>query len=61
MSDIAGQTAGPNGLTFFEETHGYPRGNIGLKKILYAFNLTYPAPSIICIISSLEPRNSKHF
>ena len=23
------QTAVPNGLIFFEETHGYPRGNIG--------------------------------
>ena len=23
MSAIAGQTAGPNGLTFFEETHGF--------------------------------------
>ena len=29
MSAIAGQTAGPNGLTFFEGTLEYPRGNIG--------------------------------
>ena len=29
MSAIAGQTAGPNGLNFFEETHGFQRGNIG--------------------------------
>ena len=29
MLPIAGQTAGPNGLTFFEGTHGYSGGNIG--------------------------------
>ena len=29
MSAIAGQTAGPNGLNFFEETHWYPRDKIG--------------------------------
>ena len=29
MSVIAGQTAGPKGLTFFEGTHGYPGGNVG--------------------------------
>ena len=29
MSAIAGLTAGPIGLTFFEETLEYPRGNIG--------------------------------
>ena len=28
MSAIAGQTAGPNGLTFFEGTHEYPGGNV---------------------------------
>ena len=27
MSAIAGQMAGPNGLTFVKETHGYPGGN----------------------------------
>jgi len=26
MSAIAGQTAGPNGLTFFEGTFEYPKG-----------------------------------
>ena len=31
MFPIAGQTAGPNGLTFFEGTHEYPGGNIGKK------------------------------
>ena len=29
MSAMAGQTAGPNGLTFFKGTRGYPAGNIG--------------------------------
>ena len=29
MLAIAGQTAGPNGLNIFEETHGYPGGIIG--------------------------------
>jgi len=27
LSAIAGHTAGPNGLKFIEETHGYPQGN----------------------------------
>ena len=27
MVAIAGQTAEPNGLTYLEEIHGYPRGN----------------------------------
>ena len=31
MSVIAGQTAGPNWMTFFEGTHGYPGGDIGKK------------------------------
>ena len=29
MLAIAGKTAEPNGLNFFEGTHGYPGGNIG--------------------------------
>ena len=29
MYPIAGQTAGPNGLTFFDGTHGYPGFNKG--------------------------------
>jgi len=29
MLTIAGQKAGPNGLTFFEGTHGYLGGAIG--------------------------------
>ena len=31
MLAIAGQTTGPNGPTFFEETLKYPRGKIGFK------------------------------
>ena len=33
MLPIAGQTAGPNGLTFFVDTQGFPRGVSGFKKI----------------------------
>ena len=29
MLAVAGQTAGPNWLKFVEETHGYPKCNIG--------------------------------
>ena len=35
MFPIAGQTAGPNGLTFFVDTHGWPTGVVGLKKIKF--------------------------
>jgi len=31
MLYIAGQTAGPNWLIFFEGSHGYPGANIGTK------------------------------
>ena len=31
MLAIAGQTAAPNKLNFFEKTHGYPRGNLAKK------------------------------
>ena len=31
MSPIAGQTAGPNGLNFFVDTHGWPREFLGKK------------------------------
>ena len=31
MSPIAGQTAGPNGLTFFVDTQEWPRGVLGFK------------------------------
>ena len=34
MLPIAGQTAGPNGLKFFVDTHGWPGGAIGYKKIV---------------------------
>ena len=33
MSAIAGQTAGPNGLNFFEETHGCP-GSYNIYKYM---------------------------
>ena len=36
MLAIAGQTAGPNWLTFFEGTHGYPGGSIGLKNSFFS-------------------------
>ena len=32
MSPIADQTAGPIGLTFFVDTHGWPGGVLGKKK-----------------------------
>ena len=32
MFPIAGQTAGPIGLKFFVETHGWPRGKKAKKK-----------------------------
>ena len=32
MFPIAGQTAGPIGLKFFVDTHGWPGSDIGLKK-----------------------------
>ena len=35
---IAGQTAGPNRLNFFEETHGYPGGNKGKTKLVFFKN-----------------------
>ena len=31
MSPIAGQSAGPSGLTFLVDTQGSPRGVLGLK------------------------------
>ena len=34
---LAGQMAGPIGLTFFEGTHGCPVGNIGLKNSKFFF------------------------
>ena len=37
MLPIASQTAGPNGLKFFVDTHGYPVGVIGLKHLKFFF------------------------
>ena len=41
MLSIAGQTAGPIGLKFFVDTHGWRRGECdSLKKILSLFSKT---------------------
>ena len=37
MSLIAGQTAGPNGLKFLVDSHGWQRGVLGEKKIRNCF------------------------
>ena len=37
MLPIASQTAGPNGLKFFVDTHGCPVGVIGLKHLKFFF------------------------
>ena len=37
MLPIASQTAGPNGLKFFVDTHGWPEGVIG-QKIKFFFS-----------------------
>ena len=39
MFPIAGQTAGPNGLTFFEGTQGYPGGNKAKNSKFFHFFL----------------------
>ena len=36
MLAVTGQTAGPNGMTFFKGTHGYPKGNIGKKNNFFS-------------------------
>ena len=38
MLHIASQTAGPIGLKFFVDTHGWPRGCYRLKKIQIFFH-----------------------
>ena len=35
MLRIAGQTAGPIGLNFFLDTHGWPGGAIGFKFLIF--------------------------
>ena len=37
MSPIAGQTAGPNGLTFFVDTHGWPGVFILFKTFFFPY------------------------
>ena len=41
MLAIAGKTAGPNWLNFFEGTHGYPAGTIGQKTPIFFKNLIF--------------------
>ena len=48
MSPVAGQTAGPNELNFFVDTHGWPGGVLALKKFEYFssfFNFFPTGPS----------------
>ena len=63
MFPIAGQTAGPIGLKFFVDTHGWPEGDIGLKnpkKTFQKFPRATPGPS--CSISYKPPyRKINHF
>ena len=35
MFPLAGLTAGPNGQTFFVDTHGYSGGDIGLGEVFF--------------------------
>ena len=37
MLPIAAQTAGPNGLKFFVDTHGWPGGVLGKRKFEIIF------------------------
>ena len=46
MLPIAGQTAGPIGLNFFVDTHGWSTCAVDLKKITIFFNpRSTPGPS----------------
>ena len=48
MLPIAGQTAGPIGLKFFVDTHGWPGGDIGKKKIENFFFKIFSDSVYIC-------------
>ena len=52
MLPIAGQTAGPIGLTFFVDTHGWPGGVKG--KIYFKKNLSnkffYGEPAVLQLV-----------
>ena len=41
MLPIASQTAGPNGLTLFVDTHGWPVGVTGLKHLKFFFHFFF--------------------
>ena len=44
---IAGQTGGPNGLTFFVDPHGWPGGDKGKKIVFFKFPRATPGPSAL--------------
>ena len=52
MLPIAGQTAGPNGLNFFVDTHGWPREFLGKKIekkmffIIFSWSTLVPSASM---------------
>ena len=54
MLRIAGQKAGPNGLNFFVDTHGWPREFLGKKKskknVLHYFFTVNAGPFIEYVI-----------
>jgi len=58
MLSIAGQTAGPNELTFFVNTHGWPWGLTSQKNSKFFFLRTTPGPSA-CHISFIFLFNYK--
>jgi len=41
MFPLAGQTAGPNGVTFFVGTHGKPWGDKDIKKLDFFQNFKF--------------------
>ena len=48
---IARQTVGPNWLTFFEKTHGYLAGNIGLRNPKFSQNSTRKAGHLLHMVN----------
>ena len=61
MSAIAGQTAGPNGLKCFEETHGYPKDTIGLKKFNFFLKFHGQRRALQLVINKTKLNVQKHF
>ena len=57
---LGGQTAGPNGMTFFDGTRGYSVGNIGKKlcfKILNNFHGQRQAKFLLCFKQKISRNN----